>query len=70
MRKHQCKNIVNNRKCNMAPQKPTNPTTARPEHSNVSEPQENNLKNNFMKMIRAFKEEMKNSFNMRRQIKN
>ena len=37
----------------------TNPTTARPEHANVTETQGNELKNYFMKMIEALKGEMK-----------
>ena len=36
-------------------------TATRPEHPNADEAEENNLKNNFMKMIEALKEEMKNS---------
>ena len=36
-------------------------TPARPEHPNTDESGENNLKNNFMKMTEALKEEKKNS---------
>lgn len=33
---------------------------SRPEHPNTDEAEENSLKNNFMKMIEALKEEMTN----------
>lgn len=45
----------------MAPSEPSNPTTARPEHSNTAKAQENDLKTDFMKMIEVLKEEMKKS---------
>ncbi|KAL6073605.1 hypothetical protein STEG23_027906 [Scotinomys teguina] len=40
---------------------PSPSTTARPEYHNVEEPEENNLKNNFMRMLEAFIKERKNS---------
>ena len=43
----------------MAPPEPSGPTIARHEHANTDEAEENDLKNNFMKMIEALKEEMK-----------
>ena len=43
----------------MAPPEPSYLTTVRPEHSNTAEAQENDLKNNFMKMIEVLKEKMK-----------
>ena len=61
MSKCRCKNIFNNRKSNMAQPEPSDPTTARPDHTNEAETQESKLKNNFMKMIESHKEEMKNS---------
>ena len=45
----------------MAPPEPSNPTTAKPEHCNAAETQEDKLKNYFMMMIEALKEETKNS---------
>lgn len=50
-----CKNAFNNTKSNMAPGEPSGSTTARPEYPNAEEAEENNLKNNFMKMIKALK---------------
>ena len=47
-------------KSKKAPPETSGSTTARPEHPNADEAEENNLKNNFMKMIEALKEEMKN----------
>lgn len=35
-------------------------STTRPELPNIDDEEENNLKDNFMKMIEAFKQEMKN----------
>ncbi|KAL6056636.1 hypothetical protein STEG23_020363 [Scotinomys teguina] len=55
----QCKNRVNNIKANMAPSEPSGSTSARPEHLNAEEAEEIDLKNDFKKMIEAFKEEMK-----------
>ena len=51
--------MFNNRKGNVIPPEPSNTTTARPEHSNAAETQENNFKNNFMKKIEALKGKMK-----------
>ena len=46
----------------MTPPEPSNSTTARPEHPNAEETEENHLENNIMKIINYLKEEMKNSF--------
>lgn len=44
----------------MAFSKPGDPMAAIPEHSNATKLQENNLKNNFMEIIQALKQEVKN----------
>lgn len=44
----------------MASPKPGDPMAAIPEHSNATKLQKNNLKNNFMEIIQALKQEMKN----------
>lgn len=59
MGRQQYKNTFNSIKSNMAPTESSSSTTERPEHPNSDEAEENNLKNNFMKMIEALKEEMK-----------
>ncbi|KAL6040074.1 hypothetical protein STEG23_003010, partial [Scotinomys teguina] len=64
----QCKNTFNSIKSNTAPPETSASTTARTEHLNADEAEENDLKNNFMKMTQAFKEEMKNSLK-ERQVK-
>ena len=58
MCRQQGNNTLNNTKTNTAPPE-TNGSIERPEHSNADEAEENNTKNNFMKMIEALKEEMK-----------
>lgn len=58
MVKSQCKNTVKNKKGNMVPLEPSYPTISRPDYSNAAKAQENNLRNNFMKMIEAHKEEI------------
>ncbi|KAL6033676.1 hypothetical protein STEG23_035096 [Scotinomys teguina] len=55
----QCKNTVNNIKTTMAPSEPTGATSARTEHPKAEETEEIDFKNEFMKMIEVFKEEMK-----------
>ena len=45
----------------MTPVKPKDPTTARHEKPNIDEAEENYLKNNFRRMFRTLKEEMRNS---------
>ena len=60
MGRQQCKNTLNNKKHDMAPPEPSSSTTERPEHPNIDDTEENDLKN-FMKIIEAFKEKMKNS---------
>ena len=40
----------------MTPSESRYPMTARPEYSNTAEAQENDLKNNFMKMIEILKD--------------
>lgn len=47
------------RQCDIT--EPSSPTTARPEHSNTTEAQEENLKTNFMEMTEVFKEEINKS---------
>lgn len=44
----------------MSPLEPSYPTTERPEYSDVGKEQENDLKDNFMKMI-VLKEQIKKS---------
>ena len=53
MGRRQCKNTFNT--------ETSGSKSARPEHPNTNEAEENDLKNNFMKMIEALKEDMKNS---------
>ena len=45
----------------MVAPEPSGHPTARPDHPNPDEAEENYLKYNFMKMIETFKEEKKNS---------
>ena len=45
----------------MAPAETSGSTSARPKHHSVYEAEEKDLKSNFMNMIEALKEEMKNS---------
>ena len=61
MSKGKLKNISNRSQSNVAPTEPSSPTTARPEHSNTTEAQEENLKTNFMEMTEVFKEEINKS---------
>lgn len=58
MGRAQGKNTLNNRKSNTAPPETI---TARPEHPKADEAEENNRKNNFMKMTEALRKEMRNS---------
>lgn len=55
-----CEKISNNIKSNMKPSETIGSTTVRT-NSFVNEAEENNPKNNFMKMIDALKKEMINS---------
>ena len=57
----QGKNTLNTTKNNTTPTKTSDSTTARLEHPNIDEAEENDLKNNFRRMFEALKEEMKNS---------
>lgn len=50
-------------KANVSPPEPNYSTIARPEHSNTSETQENDLKVNIIKMIEGLKEKVKKSLN-------
>lgn len=59
MPKLQCKNTANNNLGNMAPPEPNYAMTAKPEHSNSAETQENDLKTNIMEMIKILKKEIK-----------
>ncbi|ERE67993.1 Transposase, L1 containing protein [Cricetulus griseus] len=61
VRRGQCKRTFNNRKPNMTPPETKNHTSARPEHHNADEAEENDLKNIFMKMIEDLKEDMRKS---------
>ena len=61
MGRQQCKNIFDNIESNMAIPKTSGSTTAKLGHPNADETEEYHLKNNFMEMIEALKEEMKNS---------
>lgn len=60
MNRQQCKDTLNSITNNTAPSESSASTTSRPEHPNANE-EEINHKNNFMKMIEALKQEMKNS---------
>ncbi|MGE9715022.1 RBD-like domain-containing protein, partial [Escherichia coli] len=62
MGRRQYKNTFNNRKINMIPPESRDYTPARHEHPNTDDGEENNLKNNFMKMIETLREEIKKSF--------
>ena len=57
----QCQNAINNGQGNMVPTEPSYPRTATPEYSGATGSQENDLKNNFMKMIDVLKEKIKHS---------
>ena len=61
MGRRQCKSTFNNLKNNMVPPEPCSPTTGRPDHPNPEEIEENNLKNNFIKMIGTLKEMEENT---------
>ena len=52
---------LKNKTCSTAPPETSDSTVARPKHPNTDEAEENDIKNNFMKMIETLKEEMKNS---------
>ena len=60
MDRQQCKNTLNNINSNTAPPEVSGSTTARSQHPNADGAEENDRKNNLMKMIEALKEEMKN----------
>lgn len=49
----------------MVPPEPSGGTTGRPEHPNPEEAEENELYNDFTKMIETLKEEIKNSLKER-----
>ncbi|ERE82517.1 Transposase, L1 containing protein [Cricetulus griseus] len=61
MRRGQGKSTSNNRKPNMTPPETSNHTPVRPVHHDADEPEENDLKNIFMKMIEDLKEDMRKS---------
>ena len=50
-RQQWCKNTLNNIKSNTAPPEMSGSITARPEHLNPYETEENDLKNNFVRMV-------------------
>jgi hypothetical protein len=55
------KNIIIGSPYNMDPSEPVSPTTAIPGYLNTPEEQDCDLKSYFMKMIKAFKEDINNS---------
>ncbi|ERE84498.1 LINE-1 type transposase domain-containing protein 1 [Cricetulus griseus] len=61
MRRGQGKSTSNNRKPNMTPLETRNHTTARIEPDYADEPEENDLKNIFKKIIEGLKEDMRKS---------
>ena len=61
MGRQQGKSTLSTTKSNTTPIKTSGPTTARLEHPNTDEAEENDLKNNFRRMFEALKEEMKPS---------
>ncbi|ERE82661.1 ferritin light chain 1-like protein [Cricetulus griseus] len=61
MRRGQGKSTSNNRKPNMTPPETRNHTPVRPQHHNADEPEENDLKNIFRKMIEELKEDLRKS---------
>jgi hypothetical protein len=54
MPNHQCKNTINKRTANMAPQQSSYPMKVRPAHFNATEVQENDLKNQLSEDDRGF----------------
>ncbi|ERE67247.1 NACHT, LRR and PYD domain-containing protein 1 [Cricetulus griseus] len=61
MRRGQGKSTSNNRKPKRTPPETRNHTPVRPQHHDADEPEENDLKNIFRKMIEDLKEDMKKS---------
>ncbi|ERE85060.1 vomeronasal 2 receptor, 52 precursor [Cricetulus griseus] len=61
MRRGQGKSTSNNRKPNMTPPETRNNTPVRPEHHDADEPEENDIKSIFMKIIEDLKEDMRKS---------
>ncbi|ERE71061.1 vomeronasal 2 receptor, 52 precursor [Cricetulus griseus] len=61
MRRGQGKSTFENKKLNMTPLETKNHTLARPELHNADEPEDNDLKNIFRKMIEYLKEDMRKS---------
>lgn len=61
MPRYQHKKKVSNSQGNMAPPKPSYPTTANTEYSNTNEAQQRNLTTNFVKIIEMIKEDMNKS---------
>ena len=59
MGRQQGRSTLNNIKSNRIPPETSGSTTARPEHPNTDEAEENNLKNNFMKMVEEIKDSLK-----------
>ena len=71
LHRQQGKSTLNNIKSSKAPLEISGATTARPEHPNTDEVEENKLKNNFMMIIEVLKEEIKNSLKeMEKKTKN
>ena len=60
MGRQEYRSTFNSIKSNTAPPETSGSILGRPEHSNVDATEENDLKNNVMKMIKTLKKEMKN----------
>lgn len=61
MGRTQDNNIFNKAKHNMMAPETSDRSTAGPEYPNTAKAEENNHKNNFMKMIDSLKDKIKNS---------
>ena len=59
MNRGQNKNKIKKTQGNMEPPDTNYSTTASPEHSNIAEVQENDLKSNLVKMLDSLKEKIK-----------
>ena len=74
MAKGKCKNITNRNQVNIAPSKPSSPTTVSPRYPNTLEKKDIDLKSYLMMLIEDFKKDLNNSFeeiqkNMGQQVK-
>jgi hypothetical protein len=59
--KAKCKSISNKSQCNLASSEPSSSTIGSPEYHNTPGEQDSDLKSHLMKMLEAFKEDVKNS---------